>query len=289
VRNDAVQTHLVRSGLALGVLAASLMLTFCDRLVDPPLPSDAEQFSPPAVYSQWWNMTQACSEKSGSLSSVSWYKTDEALHDPRNGEELSGYWSSASNRIVLKSTAMLDGSVVRHEMLHALLQAGSHPRTEFLGKCAGTVACAGGCITEAGPYPPPPETPIEIGQDLLDLTVGIEPRSPAASSSRFFSVTVFAHNRSTHWAKAAPLLDPNDTLLTFGYELRGAGIGGSTVDGIARDPSDRIFAPGESKRMVFDFMIGDAAFGQQILPGDYTVRGRFSEYSSGDSVLVLGP
>jgi len=40
-------------------VAAIVGLAACggDGLVDPPLPPDAEQFSPPAVYSTWWNMT----------------------------------------------------------------------------------------------------------------------------------------------------------------------------------------------------------------------------------------
>ena len=128
-----------RSLLAVGILVTSLVLTFCDRLVAPPLPADAEQFSPPAIYSTWWNMTQECSAQSGSFGAVTWYKTDQDLHDPRNGDELTGYWSSADNRIVLKTGEMLDGSLVRHEMLHAILKRTDHPAQYFADQCAALV------------------------------------------------------------------------------------------------------------------------------------------------------
>ena len=279
-----------RSLPAVGILVTSLVLTFCDRLVAPPLPADAEQFSPPAIYSNWWNMTQECSEQSGSFGAVTWYKTDQDLHDPRNGDELTGYWSSADNRIVLKTSEMLNGSLVRHEMLHALLKAGGHPRNEFLGKCAGVVVCAGGCVRDAGPYPKPPETPIHIGDDSLDITVDIEPRNPTTGSGGFFSITVFARNRSSHWATVTPLLNPSDSIITFGYDVRGGTTGGGVTEGgTAADPSERIFAPGESKKMVFDFMIGDAPFGRQLVLGDYRVRGGFSDHWSADSSFVIGP
>ena len=106
----------------LALATTPLGLNGCDRLVDPKLPSDAELFTPPPVYSTWWRMTEACSGLSGSLDAVTWYKTDEVVHDVRTGEVVAGYWTAGSNSIVLTSTVMLDGGTVRHEMLHALLQ-----------------------------------------------------------------------------------------------------------------------------------------------------------------------
>src|SRR5258706_14742464 len=92
------------------VVAAIVGLAACgsDRLVDPPLPPDAEQFSPPAVYSTWWNMTQACSGLTGSLGAGTWYKTSEDLHAVGTGDELIGYWTAGSNLIVMLSSAMLE-------------------------------------------------------------------------------------------------------------------------------------------------------------------------------------
>ena len=68
-------------------VAAVLGVAACgsDRVVGPPLPSDAQLFSPPGVYSTWWNMTQACSGLTGSLQAVTWYKTDQVVHDVNSG------------------------------------------------------------------------------------------------------------------------------------------------------------------------------------------------------------
>src|SRR6266481_7596982 len=100
------------------VVAAIVGLAACggDSIVDPPLPTDAEAFSPPAVYSTWWNMTQACSGLTGSLGAVTWYKTSEVLHAVGTGDVIIGYWTAGSNRIVMLGSAMLDGGAVRHEM-----------------------------------------------------------------------------------------------------------------------------------------------------------------------------
>src|SRR6266849_6164739 len=169
------------------------------------LPPDAEQFSPPAVYSTWWNMTQACSGLTGSLGAVTWYKTSQVLHDVGTGDVIIGYWTAGSNRIVMLGSAMLDGGAVRHEMLHSLIAQGGHPRSQFLGKCAGTVDCQRGCITDGGPYPPPPESPIHEPGDSIDLTVEVAPTNPTSGfDGGFFSITVIAHNRSAHWATVTP-------------------------------------------------------------------------------------
>jgi hypothetical protein len=269
------------------VVAAIVGLAACggDRLVDPPLPPDAELFAPPGVYSTWWNMTQACSGLTGSLGAVTWYKTSQVLHDVGTGDVIIGYWTAGSNRIVMLTSAMLDGGAVRHEMLHSLIGQGGHPRSQFLGKCAGTVDCERGCITDGGPYPPPPESPIHVPGDSIDLTVEVQPTNPI---SGFFSITVTAHNRSAHWATVSPASPTTDTASTFSYDARSPAqerFGGE----IAEDPSQRIFAPGETKKHVFDFMVGDDPFLEQLQPGNYTIRGGFSDYWSGTGSFVIGP
>lgn len=286
-----LRTYAVRTLLIAPAVAAVLGIAACDGLVDPPLPSDAEQFSPPVVYSTWWNMTQACSGLTGSLGAVTWYKTSEVLHDLHTGEVLVGYWASANNGIVLTTAAVLDGGTVRHEMLHSLLRKAGHPRNQFLGKCAGTVPCQGGCIREAGPYPAPPESPIHVGGDSIDLSVDVEPKNPNPGyDGGFFSITVIAHNRSAHWATVTPSIFVNDTTRTFSFDVRNANTSaGITIGEIAFDPSERIFAPGETKRQVFDFAIGDSPFANQLQTGNYIVRGGYSDYWTTYSPFVIGP
>ena len=275
--------------IAAALLSVSV-LTACDRLVDPPLPVDAQQFSPPAVYSTWWDMTRACSGLPGPLGAVTWFVSDEVLHDPKTGETLTAYWSAASNRIVINSLYVLEGSLVRHEMLHALIRNGGHPRRQFLGNCAGTVVCQGGCVEEAGPFPRPPENPITVTGDSLEITVSIQPIKPTtAHDGGFFAMTVFARNRTRHWVTADPGLSGSGITHSFFYNVsgpKGALIGGNNV---ASDPSDWIFAPGETKKAIFDFSIGNSLPEGKLPPGEYTVRGGYDEYWAPPAAVTIGP
>jgi hypothetical protein len=280
----------LRAGIFVVVagIAVSLGVAACGGSVDAPLPPDAEQFSPPAVYATWWNMTRACSGMTGSLEAVTWYKTNTPQYDPRTGETVVGRWTAGSNSITMAADAILLGGAVRHEMLHALLAKAGHSRGEFLDKCGGTVDCAGACILDAGPYPPPPETPLHVRADAMEISLDIEPRSPnAAIDGGFFSITVLAHNPSTHWATVVPILAETDTMRTFSFLVSGPE--GRTDALTAADPSQRIFAPGETKRLVFDFRVGDDAFSQQLTAGSYIARGAYSDFWSGDSTFVIGP
>jgi hypothetical protein len=292
MRRKVFRAYAVRTLLVAQVAATALGLAACgsDSIVDPPLPSDAEMFSPPTVYSTWWNMTQACSGLTGSLEAVTWYSTDEVLHDAQTGEVLNGYWSSASNRIVLVTDAVRDGGTVRHEMLHALLRQAGHPRSQFLGKCAGIVHCQGACIREAGPYPTPPESPVQVPGDGIDLIANVAPNNPTpGQDGGFFSIVVTAHNHSTHWVTVTPTsgVDPTSA---FSFDVRSATTsGGITSQEIALDPSQTIFAPGETKTQVFDFVIGDDAFANQLLAGDYLFRGGFAGYWSSARPFTIGP
>ena len=275
--------------LAVAVLVGSVGINSCDRLVDPPLPEDAEVFTPPAVFATWWQMTEACSGLTGSLSAVTWYKTNEVLRDPRTGDGLVGYWSAPGNRIVMSSLFIRDGAAVRHEMLHALIRQPGHPRSQFLGKCGGTVSCASACVADAGAYPIPPETPISVGSESIDITVDIVPQNPtSAQDDGFFTITVAVRNLSPHWATIAPLSSGPGDFETFRFEVSGPS-GGMTGAEIGEDPSQKIFAPGETKRHVFDFVIGDDAFGRQLPAGDYVVRGGYSPYWSQQRAFSVGP
>jgi len=279
-------------------VAGVLTLAACDRLVDPLFPSDAQEFSPPGVYSTWWNMTQACSSLTGPLNAVHWYKTDQPLRDARTGEPITGYWNSIDNRIVLMNDAVLDGGSVRHEMLHALVRKVGHPRSQFLGKCLGTVPCQGACIRDAGPYQQPPETPTHIKGDSLEITVDIEPRNPnSAHDGGFFSMTVLVRNRTNHWATVpnyfSYVFSGVDSSSTFDFDVRGPA-GGIIGGEVRMDPSEWIFAPDETKKQVFDFSIGNNSVAYQLPPyrlppGNYIARGGYSEWMSSDSTFVIGP
>lgn len=273
-----------------GALLSVSGITACDRLVDPPLPVDARQISPPAVYSTWWDMTRACSGLPGPLSAISWYVSDEALRDPKTGETLLAYWSAASNRVVINSLYVREGSIVRHEMLHALLRNGGHPRRQFLGNCAGTVVCEGGCVEEAGPFPQPPEKPISVTGDSLEITVALAPVKPTtAHDGGFFAMTVSARNRTRRWVTVIPGLQSSGMVRSFFFDVAGPKGGLTGGNSVASDPSDWIFAPGETKKTIFDFAIGNSLGSRQLPPGEYTIRGGYDDYWTPPAIVTIGP
>ena len=233
-------------------------------------------------------MTQACSSLTGSLAAISWYQTSQVVYDTKSGDVIAGYWLPESNRIVLTSSVMLDGGIVRHEMLHALIRKGGHPRSQFLNNCGGTVACEEPCVASAGPYPTPPASPIVVTGDSIEITLTVDPRAPAKQiDDGRFSVTVFARSKSAHWITIAPAAG-SDALQTFSIDVEGAN-GYTTSSKRIIDQSQTIFAPHETKRQVFDLVVGDYPIAHQLLPGDYTARGAFAGWWSSDSSFVIAP
>lgn len=296
MRGKVLRTYAVWRLPIVPVVAAILGLASCDTLVglvDPMFPYDAQQFSPPPVYSTWWNMTQACSGSRGSLDAVTWFTTDQPLRNSATGEPIGGYWNSFTNRIVLTRAAVLDGGSVRHEMLHSLLRKPGHPRNQFLGKCGGMVHCSGSCIEDAGPYPQPSETLIDVSGDSIDITLNIDPRNPnSAYDGGFFSITVAVRNRSAQWVTVpsfySTVFPGYESTRTFLFDVRGPAGG---ISGAERrlDESEWIFAPGETKKQVFDFTVGNDLFARKLPAGNYRARGGYSDYWSSYSTFVIGP
>ena len=119
---------------------ASFVALSCQGITDPALPGDAIRFAPPPVYAQWWALTEDCSGITRSLDAVQFYRIPNASTIPDNTYgEVAAYWSPASNRIVLADFYEMQGKLVRHEMLHALLRVNGHPPEYFQGRCAGVV------------------------------------------------------------------------------------------------------------------------------------------------------
>jgi hypothetical protein len=268
--------------------AGATLIVACTNIVEVKLPADAEQFSPPSIYSKWWQMTQACSGLTGSLAAVTWYQTSQVVFDTESGDVIAGYWLPESNRIVLTSSVMSDGGIVRHEMLHALIRRGGHPRGQFLGNCGGTVDCEEPCVASAGSYPSPPESPLVVSGDSIEITLAVDPHAPAKQiDDGGFSITVFARSKSAHWITVGPAAG-SDFLQTFSIDVQGANGYTSSSKRIV-DQSQTIFAPHETKRQVFDLVVGDYPIAHQLLPGDYTVRGAFAGWWSTDSSFVIDP
>jgi hypothetical protein len=270
--------------------------------VDPPLPGDAQQFTPPPVYVQWWAMVEECSGRQGSLGSVEWFAVPEQLWNPANtSEPVTGYWSLASNRIVLNSNDTVDGGVVRHEMLHALIRAQGHPRSAFLQKCGGIVSCPSACVQEAGaPGSPDAATPRVTPADV-EITSAVSVLSASSSSHPSFGTfTIFAHNPFTYPVVVVLPDRPGGIPATYQYGIIRTVSGGGVGSGdLAYDIGAAYFAAGETKRDVFDFAIvpittpsigkvpGMGSGGIGLPPETYLFSGNYGKHSATDITIVL--
>jgi hypothetical protein len=274
----------------LSAVAAVVGLAACRNLVDPDLPSNAEQFTPPSVYSRWWTMTEACSGLSGDFSSVSWFMIPGVSTVLLDGKPVVGYWSLPGNRIVIAGAGKLAGGIIRHEMLHALMKARGHPRAKFLEDCGGVVACTEACISDAGPPPLPDPAAIQIGPEPLEVQVDIEPTTPSrAVDDGFFAVIVSVRNPRTYpVAVLLPARPLGDGRKTFSFDF----IGESTLlsgTEFSLDAGVSTFAAGETKRHVFDFMIGNNPASFALPAGTYALQAGYGGHLEAHSPVVLLP
>ena len=212
------------------------------------------------VYAFWWNLMERCSGRTGRLSSVSWFVAPQ-IH--MGGQHYGGYWWENGNRILLAESRILDGPIVRHEMLHALLQDGDHPPEYFGSRCGSEVGCPDCVESSFGATPAEREQAIDVTPSLLQVSVeaawpdpelGVEPGRLA--------IIVTARNPSSQ-----PLWVRLPTHLTFGYHLHGPTIGYTSSE--RSDERRYFFGPGQERRMVSDEHFW--------CPGTYTVRGFFGD------------
>ena len=257
------------------MLLAWFVASCGDNIVDPDLPAGAVRFTPPSFYSTWWEMTKACSGRSGSLDEVEWYVVPAGVRLELDGESVSAYWSAGSNQIVLSEPVRDDGQVVRHEMLHAMLGSKGHSRREFLENCAGYVSCTSKCVDDAGPAPIVPATVPRVDPSALEVTSIVTP-IPVRSgvNEGHFTVTVRARNPASN-AVVVVLPDASNPLpVSFRCQLLGPS--GEMEAAFVRDPGATSFAAGETKVHVFDFFVDDQGVQpRHIFPGLYGVRASY--------------
>lgn len=273
------------------LIAAAAFVAACDRIVDPALPSTAASFTPPLVYDKWWSMVESCSGVSRPLANVAWVGIPGSTFQLK-GQFVTGYWTAASNRIVLADSARLDGSVVRHEMLHALIRQSGHPRSAFLEKCAGLVTCSRECVEDAGPassdyvgYP-------AVSLDSIETSIQILPNPPTLGvDGGVFSIVVSARNRTSHPVKLTLPLVNGVPVAPFSFEIRGLGTPSPRIAGFLdiSDPTVTTFSAGETKRQYFDFNIGSVVRNRTVAPAGYRFTGWYATNAAVLTPIVIAP
>jgi hypothetical protein len=257
-----------------------------------PLPTGAQRFVPPDVYRQWWALTEACSGLRGDLAAITWYDVPGAESIPAaHGQTQQGEWRSSGNRIVLAGNARLEGDLVRHEMLHALLRLGAHPRQSFVGRCGNVVVCTGRCLAEAGPAPPPDPAAVLVDPAALDVHVELDPAQPGVRvNGGHFIMWVVARNPSDQPVRVVlPPSGDSGPSVSFSYRL-GGDRGTTEYDFRAEAPEVTRFAPREAKRFAFDFVVAGGGTRYDIAPGTYLFAGTYGGVWAADApVATVAP
>jgi hypothetical protein len=96
-------------------------------------PGNDAPMAPPAVYREWWAKTEACSGLSAEFERVAW-SVVPGYSFPCASGSCAGHWEPG-HRIYLASDWTMNEMVVRHEMLHDLLERGGHPDPPFGEPC----------------------------------------------------------------------------------------------------------------------------------------------------------
>jgi len=120
------------------LLALLSTLAACEVLGPPePLPENAHLLNPLPTYHEWWAATEACSGLDGTLGEIAWYVVPGVSTFETENGPMVGLWSHSSEgmRIVLAGDYTDSELVVRHEMLHALLDRDGHPSEYFEDRC----------------------------------------------------------------------------------------------------------------------------------------------------------
>lgn len=122
-------THFSRWTNRLTVLMAVFVIGGCSSFD----PQGDSPYEAPAVYRTWWSKTQACSGKAASFDKIKW-NVVEGNSFPCKSGQCVGHWESNGN-IYIASEWVDNEMVVRHEMLHALLDKPGHPNPPFGADC----------------------------------------------------------------------------------------------------------------------------------------------------------
>ena len=107
------------------------LLTSCTDLGFEAEITNRQPFDPPAIYGTWWTATESCSRESGRLDRIEWYLATSIVSD---GVLAFGAWTPP-HEILIVSGYEDNEVIVRHEMLHDLLDGDSEHRSSAWAIC----------------------------------------------------------------------------------------------------------------------------------------------------------
>lgn len=134
-----------RSGLT---LTALILIGGCSAFEPstPLLPAGAAPMVAPAEYQDWISKTRDCSGLAADFTVLQWYVVPGVETFPTEAGPKVGMWerTGSTARIVIAGKWLHHEMVVRHEMLHHLLNREGHPADFFVARCHLTWESWGG-------------------------------------------------------------------------------------------------------------------------------------------------
>jgi hypothetical protein len=179
------------------------------------------------------------------------------------------------------------GPVVRHEMLHALLRVGGHPREAFIDRCLGVVSCIGDCLEEGGGEPARDPEALVVDPSALTIETWIEPGTVSLSAGTRGCLPVVVKATNSQTTPVRVRLRGGHAGITnqsFSWSVEDYGGGG-----VPEPDSLMGFAAGETRRHTFDcaFVGKQSESWSGLEPGRYVLRGHVRDnYSDAPFTIV---
>lgn len=104
---------------------------------EPELPVGAVPMAPQAAYAAWFERTEVCSGLTGQFQAIQWFVVPGVETFQTAAGAKVGMWEKSGGvaRIIIAGNYINHEMVVRHEMLHDLLDREGHPPEFFEGRC----------------------------------------------------------------------------------------------------------------------------------------------------------
>src|ERR1700722_8172248 len=247
----------------------------CSDTLGPPV--GAVRFTPPAHFRVWWQVAEACAGRSGDFDAVSWYTVPASDSFSLEGQTVNGAWNQDGNKIALGAGQMQNGQLVRHEMVHAIMQSGDHPRDIFLDQCADVVVCLDRCVSDAGGPPDTSASARIVAASAMEVTFSIIPNPVSLSSGKgWFSCLIAAKNYAPYPVRVAVPLYEGAPQGDFRLEVTALSPDTGGITRIYSPPTAYVlFAPagtaGATRRLVGDVLPSPT----ELPPGQYQVAAWF--------------
>lgn len=250
------------------------------------------QETPSSQYRVWWEVVEGCSGRKAAIEAVSWFRVPAGTGLSIKGETAAGAWFADGNRIAILDPWKTIGPLVRHEMLHAILRTGSHPREFFEGKCADEVICGRDCMKETAL---PGAIPVAV--EAFEVSATMYPLAPSIAMHDGRATIVVSVRNPTN----ADVFISHEALAQFtcsiGYEIRSVsepawakrecGYLGYGILNTTDGPG--FFRPGETRRLIFDTQLARTTSGGPFHDGLVTVTGIFANSYRRTQTVLISP